>query len=180
MSKKLSVVQVAGPTILVSLLLFGACTFAAVVLYRWHARTAEHLTEDIESRRLSGEIDNNLRTLVKYVSEGSNEDLSSLHKLIEQRLEERAALLVVVDHQHRDRIRHEGAPSGRRARKRAAPDSSGAPSRSAGARPSTERLSTEDAPCLRHDADAVEWTGGNFCPTRTRRRATPAHGRCTR
>jgi len=86
MSKKMPILRVFGPTVLVSLLLFGVCTFAAVVLYRWHARTAEHLTEDIDSRRVAAEIEGALKRLAGQVSRGSDQ-VGILHEDIEQMLE---------------------------------------------------------------------------------------------
>jgi signal transduction histidine kinase len=85
MSKKLPILRVAGPTILVSLLLFAVCLFAAVVLYRWHSRTAQHLTEDIDSRKVAVEMETTLRTLITLVGRGS--DVESLHDGIAELLE---------------------------------------------------------------------------------------------
>lgn len=92
MAKKLPTLRVAGPTILVSLLLFAACTFAAVVLYRWHARTAQHLTEDLDSRKLAEKIETQLRNLKNLVARGNN-DLDDLHAEITELLDNARPLL---------------------------------------------------------------------------------------
>ena len=48
MVKKMPLLRVAGPTLLVSLLLFLACTASAVFLYRLHAQTTESLADDLD------------------------------------------------------------------------------------------------------------------------------------
>ena len=78
MARKIPILRVAGPTILVSLLLFTACTFSAVILYRLHADTAEGLAENIESRKKAVEIETHLRSLINLIRKG-NEHVDPLN-----------------------------------------------------------------------------------------------------
>ena len=91
MARKLPILRVAGPTILVSLLLFAACTLSAIVLYRFHAATAEGLAEDIESRKKAVEIETSLRNLMSLVRKGSDQ-VDALNETIEQMIEESETL----------------------------------------------------------------------------------------
>ncbi len=91
MAKKLPILRVAGPTILVSLLLFAACTLSAVILYRFHADTAEGLAEDIESRKKAVEIDTSLRTLTNLIRKGSDQ-VDPLNETIEQLIDDSGTL----------------------------------------------------------------------------------------
>jgi signal transduction histidine kinase len=87
MARKIPILRVAGPTILVSLLLFAACTLSAIVLYRFHAATAEGLAEDIESRKKAVEIETSLRNLASLVRKGSDQ-VDALNETIEQMIDE--------------------------------------------------------------------------------------------
>jgi signal transduction histidine kinase len=87
MAKKISILRVAGPTILVSLVLFSACTLSAVFLYRLHAGTAEELTDDIDSRRISAEIETTVRALIAVLAKGGIK-VEPLHKIIEDGLKD--------------------------------------------------------------------------------------------
>jgi len=80
-----------GPTILVSLLLFAACTLSAIVLYRFHADTAEGLADDIESRRKAVEMETSLRNLMNLVRKGSDQ-VDALNETIEQMIDESETL----------------------------------------------------------------------------------------
>src|SRR5947209_12889560 len=91
MARKIPILRVAGPTILVSLLLFAACTLSAVVLYRFHATTAEGLAEDIESRKKALEIEAKLRSLMNHLRAGSD-TVDALNDSIEQLIAESDAL----------------------------------------------------------------------------------------
>lgn len=75
MSRKMPILRVAGPTMLVSLLLFGACTATAVFLYRWHAASAEQLTGDIDSRKLAGDMEVRLAKLISQLRSGKFENV---------------------------------------------------------------------------------------------------------
>jgi two-component system sensor histidine kinase HydH len=68
------ILRVAGPTVLVSVILFSACTATAIFLYRLHAQTAEILTDNIDSRRIAGEMESTLRGLIKSVANGDAVD----------------------------------------------------------------------------------------------------------
>src|SRR5262245_8702713 len=72
MAKKIPILRVAGPTVLVSLILFAACTATAIFLYRLHAHSAESLADDIDSRRIAVGMEATLRNLVKLVQSGSD------------------------------------------------------------------------------------------------------------
>src|SRR5207249_11530159 len=87
MAKKLPILRVAGPTLLVSFILFLACTATAIFLYRMHAETAEDLAEDIDSRQKATEIETTLRNLVTLVRNGSDQ-VDALHGRIYQMLAE--------------------------------------------------------------------------------------------
>jgi signal transduction histidine kinase len=91
MARKLPILRVAGPTILVSLLLFIACTVSAWILYRFHADTAEGLAEDIESRKKAVEIETSLRNLMSLVRKGSDQ-VDALNERIEELIKESEAL----------------------------------------------------------------------------------------
>jgi signal transduction histidine kinase len=91
MARKLPILRVAGPTILVSLLLFAACTLSAIVLYRFHADTAEGLAEDIESRKKALEIEAKLRNLMHLIRNG-NDRVDALNDSIEELIVESDAL----------------------------------------------------------------------------------------
>jgi two-component system sensor histidine kinase HydH len=87
MGKKMPILRVAGPTMLMSLLLFIACTVSAFLLYRLHADTAEVLADDIDSRRIATEIETTLRNLARLVRSGSDQ-VESLHDSIVAQLAE--------------------------------------------------------------------------------------------
>jgi signal transduction histidine kinase len=91
MARKLPILRVAGPTILVSLLLFAACTLSAIILYRVHADTAEGLADDIESRKKAVEIETSLRNLMNLIRKGSDQ-VDALNETIEQMIDDSASL----------------------------------------------------------------------------------------
>src|SRR4051812_48249134 len=73
MAKKLPILRVAGPTLLVSLLLFAACTISAVFLYELHADTAEILTDDIDSRSTAVEIETTVKNLLALLKKATSQ-----------------------------------------------------------------------------------------------------------
>src|ERR1051326_3121286 len=56
--------RVAGPTVLVSLLLLGLCTATAVYLYRQYATTASMLDEHVISRKIDHELETAIANLI--------------------------------------------------------------------------------------------------------------------
>lgn len=92
-NRKLPTLRVAGPTLLVSGLLFAACIVAAMLLYRLHARSAEDLTEDIDSRKIAADLETTLRNLAALVrrtiavKQGSDQ-VDALNDHVTQLLEE--------------------------------------------------------------------------------------------
>jgi signal transduction histidine kinase len=87
MAKKISILRVAGPTMLVSLVLFIACTLSAVFLYRLYTDTAEELTDDIDSRTIAQEIETTLQNLIAVIS-NKVEKVEPLHEKIDDSLEQ--------------------------------------------------------------------------------------------
>src|SRR5438874_2182233 len=77
--------RVAGPTILVSLLLLGFCIAAAVYLYNQQAASSEDLSESVESRRVARDIEVNLVRLIQLVGSGS-EQADGVHQVIRELL----------------------------------------------------------------------------------------------
>src|SRR5262245_56803859 len=82
MAKKIPILRVAGPTMLVSLILLAATVTAAVFLYRLHAHSAENLTEDIESRKVAQEMETTLGNLITLLKKGGSESVDPLHERI--------------------------------------------------------------------------------------------------
>ncbi|MCI0455614.1 MAG: ATP-binding protein [Gemmataceae bacterium] len=78
MHKRLFFLRVAGPTLLVSLVLFVSCNLAAVYLYRHQVRSAENLADDVDSRRVAFEIETSLKNLATLLRDGSDQ-VGSLH-----------------------------------------------------------------------------------------------------
>src|SRR5919108_1855298 len=64
--------HVAGPTVLVSLLLLGLCTATAVYLYRQQATTARLLDEHVVSRKVDHELENAIADLIAAHGDGSD------------------------------------------------------------------------------------------------------------
>jgi len=71
--------RVAGPTVLVSLLLLGLCTATAVYLYRQQATTAYMLDEHVISRKIDHELETAITDLSAAHRDGSDQ-LESLHE----------------------------------------------------------------------------------------------------
>jgi signal transduction histidine kinase len=70
--KKLSL-GVAGPTILVSLILLGLCTATAIFLYKQQARLASFLEEAVGSRKAASELENTIKNMIKWLNQGHTE-----------------------------------------------------------------------------------------------------------
>jgi len=73
-----SVVSIAGPSVLVSLVLFALCIAAAVYLYREQTTTVEMLGEDVESRKIAQDLETILKSLATQIAE-NNEQLEDLN-----------------------------------------------------------------------------------------------------
>ncbi len=73
--------RVAGPTVLVSVLLLGLCTAAAVYFYRQQATTAEILARNVVSRQLDHTLETVVDELVTVQREGSDQ-VGALHERI--------------------------------------------------------------------------------------------------
>jgi signal transduction histidine kinase len=87
MARKLPILRVAGPTVLVSAILFAACSVSAVFLYRLHATTAEGLADDIDSRKKAVEIETTVNVLDSLVRKGT-QDVDGVHDQIGKLLED--------------------------------------------------------------------------------------------
>ena len=74
--------RVAGPTVLMSVLLLGLCTAAAVYLYRQQATTAEILARNVVSRQLDYALETVVDELVTVQREGSDQ-VEALHERIQ-------------------------------------------------------------------------------------------------
>src|SRR5262249_34058765 len=73
--------RVAGPTVLVSLLLLGLCTATAVYLYRQQATTAHMLDEHVVSRKIDHELETAIDDLIAVHRDGSDQ-VDTLHERI--------------------------------------------------------------------------------------------------
>ena len=71
--------RVAGPTMLVSLLLLGLCTATAVYLYRQQATTAHMLDAHIISRKIDHEFETAIADLIAVHRDGSDQ-VDALHE----------------------------------------------------------------------------------------------------
>jgi two-component system, NtrC family, sensor histidine kinase HydH len=73
--------RVAGPTVLVSLLLLGLCTTTAVYLYHQQATTAQILDEHVVSRKIDHELETAIADLITVHRDGSDM-VDALHERI--------------------------------------------------------------------------------------------------
>src|SRR5882724_6627293 len=73
--------RVAGPTVLVSVLLLGLCTATAVYLYRQQATTAQILEENVVSRKIDHELETAMNDLIA-VPRDSRDQVEALHEEI--------------------------------------------------------------------------------------------------
>src|SRR5712691_4345936 len=71
--------RVAGPTVLVSVLLLGLCTATAVYLYRQQATTAQILDENVVSRKIDHELETAMNDLIAVPRVGSDQ-VGALHE----------------------------------------------------------------------------------------------------
>ena len=73
--------HVAGPTVLVSVILLGLCTATAVYLYRQQATTAQSLDENIVIRKIDHELETAMNDLIA-VPRDSGHQVEALHERI--------------------------------------------------------------------------------------------------
>jgi two-component system, NtrC family, sensor histidine kinase HydH len=73
--------RVAGPTVLVSMLLLGLCTATAVYLYRQQATTAHMLDEHVVSRKIDHELETAITDLIAVHRDGGDQ-VDALHERI--------------------------------------------------------------------------------------------------
>ncbi len=73
MLQRYLLLRVAGPTVLVSLLLLGLCTATAVYLYRQQATTAHMLDEHVVSRKIDHELETIIADLIAGHRDGSDQ-----------------------------------------------------------------------------------------------------------
>src|SRR5689334_20904297 len=81
MLQRYLLLRVAGPTVLVSLLLLGLCTATAVYLYRQQATTAHVLDEHVVSRKIDHELETAIDELITVHRNGSDQ-VDTLHAWI--------------------------------------------------------------------------------------------------
>src|SRR5947209_4769448 len=79
--------RVAGPTILLSLLLFGLCIAAAVYLYGQQTTSADILGENVTSTQVARDLQNTLADLLALLK-GRSEQVDALHVRIHTQLAE--------------------------------------------------------------------------------------------
>src|SRR6266571_3894048 len=73
--------RIAGPTVLVSVILLGLCTATAVYLYRQQATTAQILDENVVSRKIDHELETAMNDLIAVHRDGSDQ-VEALHERI--------------------------------------------------------------------------------------------------
>src|SRR5438132_865271 len=79
--------RLTGPTIFVSLLLFGLCTAGAIFLSRQQAITSAILTENVGSRKAAYKLEGTLRDVIQLLKNGSIQ-VDALHDVIGDQLVE--------------------------------------------------------------------------------------------
>jgi signal transduction histidine kinase len=82
---------ITGPTILVSLLLLGLCSLAAIYLYQQPAATADNLSEDVSSSQVAQELKGTLADLAALLRAGQHK-VEPLHRRIDEKLARAKAL----------------------------------------------------------------------------------------
>jgi two-component system sensor histidine kinase HydH len=94
--------RVAGPTVLVSVLLLGLCTATAVYLYRQQATTAQILEENVVSRKIDHDLETAMNDLIA-VPRDSRDQVEALHEEIHALLAQ--AQEVAATEEERDLVR---------------------------------------------------------------------------
>ncbi len=77
--------RLAGPTIFVSLLLFGLCTAGAMFLSHQQQATSAILKENVGSRKAAYELEGTLRDVIRLLQDGSKQ-VDALHVAIHDQL----------------------------------------------------------------------------------------------
>ncbi len=139
--------RVAGPTVLVSLLLLGLCTATAVYLYRQQATTAHMLDEHVISRKIDHELETALADLIAVHRDGSDQ-VDALHEWIHTLLTD---IQAVAHTEEERRLVHQLVHSFRRYRQ--GWDTRVAPGHASGDEAATALLETETLPLCRQLRD---------------------------
>src|SRR6266404_5285915 len=90
MLKRSLLVQIAGPTVLVSLLLLGLSIAAAVYLYQEQALSASDLGENVSSAQIAQHLENLLNNLSTILQTG-NEPSPNQHAEVQDQLDKALA-----------------------------------------------------------------------------------------
>jgi signal transduction histidine kinase len=83
--------RIAGPTLLLSVLLLVLCAVAAVMLYHQHLTSDAIVKENINSNHAADELENTLNTLVRFLRE-HNDQAGALHGQLHDQLDRAEAL----------------------------------------------------------------------------------------
>lgn len=87
MSRHRSLLSFAGPSLVVSFVLFGMCIVAGIYLYVQQSMMIETLGEDVESRRHAHDLETNLKAMSTSISK-NQESIEELHEEAERALAE--------------------------------------------------------------------------------------------
>ncbi|MGE3803763.1 MAG: sensor histidine kinase, partial [Gemmataceae bacterium] len=79
MSTRRSFLNVAGPSVVVSLVLFAVCIAIAAYLFQRQSSSAEQLSKDVESRKSAQDLEATLKSLATLVGQNQDE-LGELHE----------------------------------------------------------------------------------------------------
>src|SRR5436309_1510018 len=85
-SKNLAV-RIAGPPLLVGVLLLALCLAAGVVLYWQQSVSAAALNENVSSNQAAHNLENTLDSLIALLGEG-NDQLGTLHAKLKEELDQ--------------------------------------------------------------------------------------------
>jgi signal transduction histidine kinase len=88
MFKKNLFLKVAGPTVMVSVVLTGLGTAAAVFLYRQQAASLQVLDEDVQSRKIASDLQSAVGELMAALGRDDHDKVASLHHRIQDLIQE--------------------------------------------------------------------------------------------
>ena len=77
---------IAGPTILVSLILLGLCTVAAILLYRQQLELAVFLKEAVDSRKIASELETPILDMINSLKSGETQQVATKEDQFRERL----------------------------------------------------------------------------------------------